>query len=327
MCDYSNGPQTDASFIVSYVEEGLKHIPDECRILLVSPSGSMLDQQEVPRLALEGILRLLSHTSHKYIAFETRSETITDETISLCKSYLGDRFYGLYVGLESISPFILKHCINKQLELQAVEEVLRISKRYGINIRFNVLVGAPYLSINENIEAAVRTVTWALNRGATRCDLFPIHVKNHTPLYCLHQTGLYNPPSFWTLVEVLNKLGEKRWPQVGLSWYSSYGAYNVVASPTTCKSCENEMLEYLSGFAHSHDGDFVTKMNSIICNCRDKWRVEKQAEIVPLPERVILGYRTMSEKLMGCQWWNTNEADIEALINKDWLEGGNHLVV
>lgn len=327
MCDYSNGPQTGAACMVSYVEEGLKQVPDECRILLVSPSGSMLDHQEVPQLALEGILRLLSKTSHQHIAFETRAETVTDKTIGLCKSYLGDRFYGLYVGLESISPFILKHCINKQLQLHVVEEALRVSKRHNINIGFNVLVGIPYLSINENIEVAVSTVSWALNKGATKCDLFPIHVKSHTPLYFLHQTGLYNPPSFWTLAEVLNQLGEKRWPQIGLSWHSSYGAYNVVASPTTCGSCGNYMLEYLSGFAQNHEGAFVAKMNSIMCDCKEKWRDEKQAITAPLPERVICGYRAMSEKLMGNEWWKANAVAIEALVNKDWLEDGEQIVI
>jgi radical SAM enzyme (TIGR01210 family) len=322
MCDYSNGPKTDASHMVSYVEAGLKQIPSDSRILLVSPSGSMLDEQEVPRPALEGILRVLSRSSHQFIAFETRAETITDEVIDLCKTYLKDRFYGLYVGLESVSPFILKHCINKQLQLRAVEKALQVGKKHNVKIRMNVIVGAPYLTINENIQETVRTVSWALNKGAARSDLFPIHVKSHTPLYFLQQAGLYTPPSFWTLVEILNKLGEEHWSQVGLSWYSSYGAYNVVASPTTCDVCVNEMLEHLSGFAENHAGEFITKMNSISCTCRARWRDEKKKVSTPLPERVIYGYRKMSEKLMGNEWWQANAGAIKTLVNNDWEEGG-----
>jgi radical SAM enzyme (TIGR01210 family) len=327
MCDYSNGPQTDAMHMVSYVAEGLKQIPDDCRVLLVSPSGSMLDSKEVPREALEGILCLLTNTPYPRFVFETRAETITDEVISLCKSYLGDRFYGLYVGLESVSPFILKHCINKQLQLTAVLDALHVGKKYNVRIMVNVLIGVPYLSINESIDTAVQTVSWALSKGATRCDLFPIHVKSHTPLLALHESGFYNPPSFWTLVEVLNVLGERMWPHIGLSWYSSYGAYNIVGSPTTCSTCENEMLEYLSAFAHSQEPQFVQRMNSISCPCKKIWLREKETINNSLPERVVRGYRAMSERLMGTSWWATYSTAIESLVHKNWLESGERIVI
>ena len=83
MCDYSSGPRTTASEMADYVKQGLMKIPEKCHKLLVSPSGSMLDEREVPADALEGILALLASSPHDCFSFETRAETITEETVSL----------------------------------------------------------------------------------------------------------------------------------------------------------------------------------------------------------------------------------------------------
>jgi radical SAM enzyme (TIGR01210 family) len=327
MCDYSNGPETDVTQMISYVAEGLKQIPADCRILLVSPSGSMLDAKEVPHKALVGILSLLSETCYPHIVFETRAETITEDVIVLCKSYLGERFYGLYVGLESASPFLLKHCINKQLELSSVLNAINICNKYDVKVMVNVLVGVPFLSIEECITSAVQTVIWALSNGASRCDLFPLHVKNFTPLLVLYEAGLYKPPSFWTLVEVLNSLDKVKLPQIGLSWYTSYGAYNIIASPTTCKKCEKKMVSCLSDFANMHNPYLVQQMNMIRCTCKEDWEQKRKDVTQSLPERVIYGYQTMANKLFGADWWKTRTDKIREFVYGDWIEGGERIAI
>jgi radical SAM enzyme (TIGR01210 family) len=327
MCDYSNGPITNVTQMVSYVAEGLKTIPADCRVLLVSPSGSMLDSKEVPHEALIGILHLLSETCYPHIVFETRAETITEDVITLCKSYLGERFHGLYVGLESISPFILKHCINKQLEISAVLNAIYTCNKYDVKVMVNALVGAPFLSVEECITTAVQTVTWALSNGAFRCDLFPLHVKKFTPLLTLYEAGLYNPPSFWTLAELLNSLDEIKLSQTGLSWYTSNGAYNIVASPTTCKECEKKMLSCLSDFAHTHDPHFVHQMDLLNCTCKEDWYRKRNSITKSLPERVIYGYKTMANRLIGADWWKLHADRIKEFVFNDWIEGGERIAI
>ena len=320
MCDYSNGPRTTPKQMISYVAQGLKQIPHDCGCLLVSPSGSMLDSDEVPRMALVGILNLLSKTAFPQIVFETRAETVTEEVIKLCKDILGERFYGLYLGLESALPFVLKHCINKQLHLSAATDAINICKENDVNTMFNVLVGAPFLSVNEIIQSTVQTVRWVLDKGATRCDLFPVHVKRHTPLAALYEEGLYSSPSLWALVEVLNGLGEDTWRQVGLSWYTPNGAYNIISSPSTCPNCIDTVLGALSAFAQTHEPKFIHKLNAINCACKGNYK--KDTEFDSLPERVLCGYAALANRFLGADWWNNHVGEMKSLVREDWNNGG-----
>jgi len=327
MCDYSNGPATSAAQMISYAADGLNQIPRDCCELLISPSGSMLDVNEVPRDALIGILNLLAQTDFKRIMFETRAETITEEVVELCRSFLGTRFFGLFVGLESVSQFVLKHCINKQLQISSVLKAIKVCKKHGVSIMGNVLVGAAYLTVEESVRNSVDTVCWALLNGVDRCDLFPIHVKQNTPLAALYKRGLYKPPSLWSLVEVLNRLGEHTWPSVGLSWYTSYGAYNIIESPATCPSCIDKVISYLDGFVQSHSVKFINKLNEIKCVCRDKFNQQQHMEEDFLPARVLRGYKVMSEELMGDNWWQNNCEIIKKQVFCDWTEGGGTIAV
>jgi radical SAM enzyme (TIGR01210 family) len=325
MCDYSNGPATTSEQMISYINHGLCQIPINCRVLLVSPSGSMLDENEVPRRALEGILHSIKNSPFEKIVFETRADTITYDAIALCKSLLGERFYGLYAGLESASPFILKYCINKQLKLETVENAIKLCNDNGLQIIFNVLVGVPFLSTRDSINSAVKTVRWAIGKGASRCDLFPIHVKQSTPLAELYEQGLYSPPSLWDLVEVLNVLGESTWSKVGLSWYTTNGAYNIIKSPTTCPVCYNKVVKCLDGFARAHTASFVNSVNGIECDC--KKNREETGESLLLPDRVLLGYASLANKFLGADWWGINRNTIRDIVVSDWDNGGGLYVV
>lgn len=319
MCDYSNGPHTTAEHIVSYVESGLQGVPSNCRNLLVSPSGSMLDKCEVPKKALIKILYLLKDSQFKNIFFETRAETITDNTISLCKSILGEQLRGLYVGLESAYPFIRTYCINKQLKTDSVINAMSICEKYGINIIFNVLIGIPFLSEEENIFSAYNTIKRVINLGASECNLFPAHVKRFTPLEKLYNANLYMPPSLWDMVETLNKLEDDVLRRVGLSWYTSNGAYNIVKSPETCPLCYNRILECFDNFSKNNNPEIIRELNLMKCSCRQKRKIEYT---LSLPERIINGYNVLANQLSDKQYWQENKDAIKKRIYTDWHNTG-----
>lgn len=325
MCDYSNGPETTARQMVSYVENGLKNISGDCHTLLISPSGSMFDRKEVPQEALTGILRILQKSVFRHILFETRAETITEDTIALCRKMLGERFYGVYIGLESASPFLLKYCINKQLSLKQAAQAIDICRAHDVNVIANVLAGVPFLYPEESVESAVKTVLWALDKGVSGCDLFPIHIKSSTPLEVLYRKGIYFPPSLWQLAEIITRLGQNVWSKVGLSWYTSNGAFNIICSPTTCPSCQAAVIECLKGFADTRSAEYIHRINHIACQCRDEWKFH--GEDILLPDRIINGYAILAEQFFGSQWWENNSSAVRSQIDSDWEEIGGQYVI
>ena len=144
---------------------------------------------------------------------------------------LDGRLHSVYVGLESSNPFLLKYCINKDLALADFEKANKILHQHQIKTIANVLVGVPFLKSEEDIVYAVETIRWAFFKDVDECHIFPTHVKASTSLENLYQAGLYHPPSLWSLVEVLHRLDPAFYDRLRSSWYTTLGAYNIVASP------------------------------------------------------------------------------------------------
>lgn len=318
MCDYSIGQKTDSDEIIRYVEEGLKQISDPCYQLLVSPSGSMLDEKEVPRLGLEGILKLLADSPHERFSFETRVDSVSEEKIDFCKRYLGNRFYRLFIGLESANEWVLKYCINKQLSVSQFVDAVNILKSRGVRTAANIIISVPFLSDQENIDLAVSSVKWAVRQGCGECFLFPLHVKSATPLSTLNDIGMFKPPKLWQLVEIINRLGPDYYKYLRLSWYTSYNAFNVISSPQTCPDCMDQVIKLLDHFAEYQDEESIIQLNAIECDCKVEWYASLQKPVAKsIPERVFEGYRVLSEQFMKPGWWEKHSEELYEQLTTD----------
>jgi radical SAM enzyme (TIGR01210 family) len=312
MCDYSTGFPTTVEQMIGYIKEGLEKIPHKCWRLLVSPSGSMLDEKEVPEKALEGILTLLKESPHEFFCFETRADSINEKKVIRCNELLENRLYRVFIGLESGNPWILKYCVNKMQSVEKFLEAHKTLKKQNVNTAANILISTPFLSVSENLKITIDTVKWAVTEGVNECFLFPVHVKEATPLLYLYNEGFFNPTSLWALVEVLKNLGpEISRRHLRLSWYTSYGAFNVVASPTTCEKCIDKVIPLLDRFAEFSDYEAIEKLINMNCTCKDRWieQLHKPGTL-SLPERVARGYESLARKFMGEEWWKENSQKI-----------------
>ena len=122
-------------------------------------------------------------------------------------------------------------------------------RKYQIPSIANVMLGSAFLSPREAIEDTVETVRWAIEQGTDSAVIFPAHVKQWTLLEWLWERGLYSPPSLWSLVEVLARIGSQLASRVSISWYKVYtqesegGELNslddmwYLRSPSTCVVC------------------------------------------------------------------------------------------
>lgn len=302
MCDYGFGPSdTTAAEMVESVQLGLDALPAGVCHLLVSSIGSFLDEWEVPVSARMGILQSLSETSIGSFAFESRAETITDDAITQCRSRLPHRGLRAYLGLESANPWIARYCINKKLSLKAFAAALQKLRQQGVIASANVLLGAPFLTSLESIQDVLTSVSWALAKGADKCNLFPVHVKQGTLLQWLYERGLYSPPSLWSLVEVLRLLGsETVRNKIKFSWYKPYGSINVVCSPTTCSACQSEAIDRLDRFYRTNDYKWIEQLVSLECDCKDLWRAELRAPVSSsIPDRAARAYELIGRRLLS----------------------------
>ena len=299
MCNYSFGPITSSEQMVSYIRTGLSKIAHNTKHLLISPSGSMLDECEVSLSARKKIFQLLSETDIKSFSFETRAETINEENIKLSQELLNGRLSKVLIGLENINSSYRKVCINKSGNLSQYSKAFSILHNSNVLAIANVLIGLPFLTEQENILASVESIKWALENGADYCFLFPVHVKEGTPIKALFLSDLYKPVSLWSFIEVFNILKDffplKR---IRPSWYSNFDAYNIIASPYTCDKCYKNVISLLDDYNDKLDNESLDKLLKFECSCKDKWSIDLQKEETykkSLSERSFNGIKCMNE--------------------------------
>lgn len=324
MCDYSFGSKTDSSEMIDCVEEALESMQEPCHNLIITPSGSMLDEKEVPRDALFGILKLFAGSEHKFMGMESRADTITQPIIRQCKEILGGRFRRVYIGLECSNTWILKYCINKNQDTKVVKHAFEILKAEQVEIIANILVGIPFLTPKENVEYAVASAKWAIANGCTKCCIFPVHIKKHTHLERLAKLGIYTQTSLWTYIEVIRKLKEEiQAGKVTIDWFETYEAYNIIYPARTCDNCYVDVLSLLRKFTETKDFEILKNLEEYGCECKKDWKdtYEKNEEY-SLVDRVEKAYRRLAEDFADSKW---KGARLEELIITMRMEYEEHL--
>lgn len=323
MCDYWASTYVPPKQMVVSVEKALSSLESVPGVLVVSASGSIFDDWEVPPQARHSIFQLLTRFRDTTIVFETRADTLSEEKIIECKSVLDEHRVFVEMGLESADPWIQQYCVNKGLDLKQFVEIIRLLKKHNVGSTANVLVGIPFLTAAESVEEAVSSVNWAFRQGIDSCVLFPVNVKPWTLIYWLKETGMYVPPSLWALVEVLIRLKPQMLPFVDIAWYKArsqpHPEYRIhPQSPTTCPRCHGTVAELLDQYAFAEDRERVlAQLAGLRCECRELWNAAMRTSTdSTLYERVRMAYRNIGEGILGSQWWAEHEEEVLSSIQE-----------
>ena len=105
------------------------------------------------------------------------------------------------MGLETIHPEVLP-LLNKRMTLDQFEEAAAFLGREGIALRAFVLLGLPFLSPDESLRWARRSVEFAFERGATAVSIIPTRPGNGA-LDELQRRGEFQPPTLAALETAL----------------------------------------------------------------------------------------------------------------------------
>ena len=311
MCDYWVANRVDAQDMIRYGREALEALDFAPTLLVFGPSGSMLDDWEVPPEARREFYRMLQSIDVSIYVFFSRAETVTADKLSEIVEYLDPAKVSIEMGLETADTWKLKYCVNKAIDIGQISDAAQLIRQFGANSTAYILVGVPFLTASEAVADSVSSVTWAFEQGVDYCVVFPVHVKPWTVVHWLYQNGLYEPVSLWALVDVLSLLPQGLLEHVGISWYAPrpdrvHPSYQIPSiPPTTCPSCYDQVLDLLESYRFSGDrAQVVNTLNGLDCKCRDNWRQKLDSvSTVSLAERVSAAYAQMGIDILGRDWW------------------------
>lgn len=313
MCNYGKGRYVNPDDILSELKTQFEALPTDVHELIVTPIGSMLDEQEVPQKLFEQILGLLKTVRTNEFFIETRLDTIFAEKLEqIRQSIHADRIY-IEMGLEAYDEWVLRNCVNKNLDLTQIPFALQTIHRAGMFACANIGIGIPFLNERTSIAMAIRSVNMAFQVGFDSVVLFPYHVKPGTLSAWLWKRGLYRCCSLWALIEVLRAFPPELLDRIHISWYRNYyeDPGKILASPTTCDKCCEDILKLLDAYKNHPGKEAQEALCAASCECRDLW----WQQLLSSPNYVVMDQLAAVYRQMGHTFGISKDAVEKELIS------------
>jgi uncharacterized Fe-S cluster-containing MiaB family protein len=170
--------------------------PDRLKLYNAS---NFFEHRAVPSEDVAGIATLAA--SFVAVTVESHANTIGPSTLAFARQIPGR--LEVAMGLETIHPVAMEH-LNKRLDLARFDLASRFLLENSIDLRVFVLLGAPMVPLVETVEWTVRTVEYAVERGASIVSIIPVRGGNGE-LERLQALGHFAPPTLSQLEESLDR--------------------------------------------------------------------------------------------------------------------------
>jgi radical SAM enzyme (TIGR01210 family) len=182
-------------------------IPDQIRLALgqmpairhlkLYNSGSFFDPRAIPPEDYSAIAAILD--GFETVIVESHPQFIGKRTLDL-----SDKLHGrlqVALGLETVNPSIL-NLLNKKMDLKAFEKSISFLSQNNILSRAFILLKSPFLTEEEAIYWAERSLDFAFSTGVECCTIIPVRQGNGA-MDELLKKGYFQLPEIHSLEQVL----------------------------------------------------------------------------------------------------------------------------
>ena len=178
--------------IPTQIRTALSQLPPAKQIKLYN-AGSFFDPQAIPPEDYPAIAELL--TPFERVIVECHPAFIGGRTLAFQRLLTAK--LEVAIGLETAHPDILKR-LNKRTTLAQFQEAAQFLAQNGIDLRVFLLLRPPFLSEEEGLYWAQKSLDFAFGCGASVCCVIPTRDGNGA-MEALREQGDYSPPKIKTL--------------------------------------------------------------------------------------------------------------------------------
>jgi radical SAM enzyme (TIGR01210 family) len=194
-----DGPTVPGA-LTAQLEKALDGVSAE-RLKLYNASN-FFDTRAVPRQDLAAIAKLAAPV--RSVTVESHASLIGERAVEFARDIPGR--LEVAVGLETIHPVAASR-LNKKLDLARFDSAAEFLASNDIDLRVFVLLGAPHVPVNESIDWTVRTVEYAIDRGAFVVSIIPVRGGNGE-LERLEGLGEFIPPTLAQLEDAFDRCAD-----------------------------------------------------------------------------------------------------------------------
>ncbi|MDD6628183.1 MAG: hypothetical protein PUF03_08030 [Lachnospiraceae bacterium] len=252
MCDYGQGKVITEQNVKSVLPE-IQNAAIGIKSILIGTLGSVLDTTEISKECLKLICEFVNDMVVETVIFETHYSLIDDDICQWLRQHLPTKDIVVEVGIESADQFVQDKCLNKRIDMEVLKSKIQLLHHYGMSITANIFLGAPFLSVAEQVDDAEKTVNWAINNEIDSVVIFPANIRKNTLLYELYKNGKYMPIQHWAIFELLCRIPVFYLNKIYLAWYGDWidvddtgEAFNL--PPCACKICEPQWFKFYHAF-------------------------------------------------------------------------------
>jgi len=162
------------------------------KILFICSYGSIMDDREFSEESFKALINEIKKIETiKTLIIETHYETISKTKLEYLKNTLPNIYVTFEMGFETADPEIRKKCLLKNIDNNDFSETIKLIHSYKMGVLINILVGIPFLTPEEQLSDALKSIEWGIENKVNEIVLFPINVKKDTVLYKFYQTHAF----------------------------------------------------------------------------------------------------------------------------------------
>lgn len=291
MCNYGFQHPIREQKILDDLDVICNNLPENTENVILESSGSFLDEAELPDELQEKIMQRIANTSLPRVEIETHYATVTAEKVKkLKKIFPCNMEVNFEFGLESTNPEVLK-IYNKFMDLEQLLKTIWLSEKKGIQTSLNLMVGAPLLTIREQIQDATDAVNWVLSNcpKSTKVVLFPLNIKDYTLVKHMYNQNRYKIIYDWEFIEVLRNMPQEELNRIDISWwgnrYNIFQGEEAIIKPFHCNKCQKELNTFYRNFVKSTEAiqkkQLIEEISSYSCPCKEAYLKLKELQKKP----------------------------------------------
>ena len=205
--------------------------PPPDRLKLYNASN-FFDRRAVPAADATAIAKLA--TRFAAITVESHVNTIGPKVLDFARQIRGRLEVAL--GLETIHP-VAATALGKRMTLERFDRAAGFLAENGIDVRMFVLLGAPYVRVDESVEWTVRSVEYAVGHAASSVSIIPARGGNGE-MERLQAVGDFTPPTLAQLEDALDRCAEAKGAVVTADLWD-------IDRLRTCEYCHSDRVERL----------------------------------------------------------------------------------
>ena len=186
--------KVNAQYVKTTVEEYLKTIPSDNRVLEVSFFGGTFTAINIEKQ--NELLAVAKHYKDlgiiNYIRLSTRPDYISEDILINLKNCSVDI---IELGVQSLDSEVLYKSARGHT-VQDVEKASILIKSFGFVLGHQIMLGLP----GDTFEKDIKTANEVIRLAPDICRIYPSLVIKHTPMELMYNKGVYKP---YTLDEAI----------------------------------------------------------------------------------------------------------------------------